>query len=191
MTKTIQKLGYKLGMTLAFMPFLSMPTADTNLLPINFLGNSDNNEAAITIEDIRKERALKIEKYYSDRSMPLAKHAMDFVLVAEKYGLDWTLLPSIAIRESSGGKNDCYNNPFGWGSCKIKYNSYKDSIEAVGKNLGGSNPRTSSYYAGKTSKEKLYYYNGTVVPTYPDEVLSIMEKIRKTDTENYIELAVK
>lgn len=191
MTKTIQKLGYKLGMTLAFMPFLSMSTADTNIIPSNFLENNDTNEAAITIEDIRKERALKIEKYYNDRSMPLAKHAMDFVLVAEKYGLDYTLLPAIAVRESSGGKNDCYNNPFGWGSCKIKYNSYKDAIEGVGKNLGGANPRTSYYYAGKTSKEKLWYYNGTVIASYPDEVLEIMKRIDKMDTNNYVELALR
>ena len=115
--------------------------------------------------------------------MPLFGTGMTFVLVAEKYGLDWRLLPAIAIRESSGGTAACGHNPFGWGSCKLhNFGSYEQAIEALGKNLGGANPRTSSYYAGKTTMEKLYHYNGTVLETYPDEVAKIMKMI-ETDTD--------
>jgi hypothetical protein len=49
--------------------------------------------------------------YFKDRSMPLEGTGMAFVLVAEKYGLDWTLLPSIAVRESSGGKGSVWIQP--------------------------------------------------------------------------------
>jgi hypothetical protein len=72
---------------------------------------------------------------------------------------------------------------FGWGSCKLhNFHSYEEAIEAIGKNLGGANPNTARYYAGKSNKEKLYHYNGTVVPEYPDEVLAIMKKI-EVETE--------
>jgi hypothetical protein len=85
---------------------------------------------------------------------------------------------AIRIRESSGGKAACGYNPFGWGSCKLSnFKSYEQAIESLGKNLGGANPNTARYYAGKSTMEKLYYYNGTVLPTYPDEVLAIMKKI--------------
>jgi hypothetical protein len=185
MTKNI----YKLGISMAFLPIFAFPGSSLE----NFAATTsmEDSEAAVTIEDIRKERAAKIEKYYSDRSMPLAVNAMDFVLTAEKYGLDWKLLPAIAVRESSGGKNACYNNPFGWGSCKIKFDSYKEAIDAVGRNLGGANPKTASYYAGKTNEQKLYYYNGTVVPTYPKEVMKIMDRLDKIEVVNDTELAVK
>ncbi len=160
---------------MAFLPIFAMPGTDMSNMATST--NFDNDEVQVSIEDKRVERAAKIEKYYTDRSMPLAKHSMDFVLAAEKYGIDWRLLPAIAVRESSGGKRDMNNNPFGWGSAKIKYAGYKDSIESVAKNLGGANPRTASYYGGKTNFEKLHAYNGTVMPSYPKEVLAIMDKI--------------
>ena len=104
---------------------------------------------------------------------------MTFVLVAEKYGLDWRLLPAIGVRESSGGKAACSYNAFGWGSCKLGHNfhSYEEAIEAIGRNLGGANKATARYYAGKSTHEKLYHYNGSVEPPYIGEVIAIMEKI--------------
>ena len=35
----------------------------------------------------------------------------------------------------------------------------------------------------RTTEEKLYYYNGTVVPTYPKEVLAIMDRLDKVDLD--------
>lgn len=172
MLKNIQKFGA----VFAFIPLFALPATETNIAPNN---NLVANDVGITIEEMRQDKADKIEKYYQDRSMPLSDKAMKFVLEAEKYGLDWRLLPAIAIRESSGGKNACYNNPFGWGSCKIKFSNYDEAIESIAKNLGGANKKTAYYYAGKTNEEKLYYYNGTVVATYPKEVLAIMDKLDK------------
>ncbi len=164
------KIFKKFGIVLAILPVLS-----TGTIPSIDLSNDSNSTN--TMEIIRQGRADVINSYYRERSMPLAGQGMNFVLVSEKYGLDWRLLPAIAIRESSGGKAACYNNPFGWGSCKIKFKNYNEAMESVGRNLGGANPNTSRYYAGNSSKQKLYYYNGTVMPTYPDEVLDIMSKI--------------
>lgn len=167
---------------MAFLPLFAIPTADVSALQAPSL-EVVTSKQDVTIEETRQLRAAKIDAYYEARSMPLAGKGMTFVLAAEKYGLDWALLPAIAIRESSGGKHDCYNNPFGWGSCKIKFSDYEEAIDTVARNLGGGNPRTASYYAGKTTRQKLYYYNGTVVPTYMDEVIDIMKRIEKTDVE--------
>ncbi|MEZ0209043.1 MAG: hypothetical protein ACAH17_02620 [Candidatus Paceibacterota bacterium] len=168
---------YKVSQILAFVPFMAIPSL-TLASHIASLDTTPVTKVEISVEDIRKEKAEAIDTYFKERSMPLEGTGMTFVLVAEKYGLDWTLLPAIGIRESSGGKAACGHNPFGWGSCKLhNFGSYEQAIEALGKNLGGANEKTARYYAGKSTKEKLYYYNGTVVPTYPDEVIAIMKKV--------------
>ena len=92
--------------------------------------------------------------------------------IADKYNLDWRLLPAISVRESSGGKQMCKNNPFGWGSCKITFNSLNEAIEIVGYKLFNL-----PVYKDKTTERKLYYYNGTVLPSYPSEVIAIMNSI--------------
>lgn len=167
---------------LAFVPFMAIPNMSL-LSNTASLDIKSNVKEEISVEDIRKSRAEMINTYFKERSMPLYGTGMSFVLVAEKYGLDWRLLPAIAVRESSGGKAACGHNPFGWGSCKLhNFSSYEQAIEALGKNLGGANANTARYYAGKSTKEKLYYYNGTVVPEYPDEVIAIMKKI-ETDSD--------
>lgn len=126
---------------------------------------------------IAEERAEKIDAYYTKRGMPLKGYGAKMVAEAEKNNLDWRLLPAIAIKESTGGKFACYKNPFGWGSCKIKFASYDDAIEAVARNLGGNNPNTARYYKDKTTEEKLYHYNTSVVPTYTGEIMQFMELI--------------
>lgn len=126
---------------------------------------------------IAEERAEKIDAYYAKRGMPLEGYGAKLVAEAEKNNLDWRLLPAIAIKESTGGKFACYKNPFGWGSCKIKFASYDDAIEAVARNLGGNNPNTARYYKDKTTEEKLHHYNNSVVPTYTGEIMQFMELI--------------
>lgn len=164
------------------MPFMAIPNISLSS-HIGSLETSPVTKVEISVDDIRKQKADAIDTYFKDRSMPLKGTGMTFVLVAEKYGLDWNLLPAIAVRESSGGKAACGYNPFGWGSCKLhNFSSYGQAIESLGKNLGGANPKTARYYAGKSTMEKLYNYNGTVVPTYPDEVVQIM-KLIETDMD--------
>ncbi len=173
----IQKI-YKVTQILAFVPFMAIPSVSVTS-HIGSLETKPTIKEVVSVEDIRKERAEAINKFYKERNMPLAGSGMTFVLVAEKYGLDWRLLPAIGVRESSGGKAACGYNAFGWGSCKLghNYNSYEEAIEAIGKNLGGANKNTARYYAGKSTEEKLYAYNGSVEPPYIGEVLAIMDMI--------------
>ena len=168
---------------MAFIPLLALSTFELNIVPEG-VANTNNNSITtaegekLSAQDIqRKEAADKIDTYFKDRSMPLEGYGEQFVVVAEKYGLPYNLLPAVAIRESSGGKFLLNNNPFGWGSAKIKFSGFNEAIEAVGRNLGGANPRTAAYYSGNSIRAKLYHYNGTVVTGYEDEVMAIMDKI--------------
>lgn len=134
---------------------------------------------------LRKAKADAIDNYFKIRNMPLGGMGLKMILEAEKNDLDWRLLPAIAVRESTGGKNDCKkveNNPFGWGSCKIGFNSNEEAIETVAKNLGGNNPSTERHYAGKTTKQILKKYNPpSIVPRYAEQVMSIMNAIGDAD----------
>lgn len=173
MLKHIQKVGQ----VLAFVPLMAIPSSQL-ALNIGQLPQTPVTKVEVSADEVRKEKADIIDSYFKERKMPLHGSGMTFVLVAEKYGLDYRLLPAIGIRESSGGKAACGYNAFGWGSCKLhNFNSYEEAIESLGRNLGGANANTSRYYAGKSTYDKLYHYNGTVLPTYPDEVLAIMKMI--------------
>lgn len=137
--------------------------------------------------EVQKIKAQAIDAYFKARSMPLEGLGMKMVVEAEKNDLDWRLLPAIAIRESSGGKNACNtkkNNSFGWGSCRIGFNSVEESIETVARNLGGNNPKTAKYYDNKTTKQILRAYNPpSIVPRYAEQVISIMNAIGRLDAE--------
>ena len=121
------------------------------------------------------ERPARTDRYFAERSMSLAGYGAKFVEAADKCDMDWRLLPAIAVRESSGGKQACGNNPFGWASCRLDFESIEQAIEIVGANLCGLNPRTESYYKNKTTYERLWNYNGMVNRNYPDEVLRIVD----------------
>ena len=133
----------------------------------------------------QKAKAQAIDAYFKARSMPLEGTGMKMILEAEKNNLDWRLLPAIAVRESSGGKNDCnrvQNNFFGWGSCKIGFISKEEAIEIVAHNLGGNNPNTERHYDNKTTRQILRAYNPpSIVPRYVEQVISIMDAIGEAD----------
>lgn len=138
-------------------------------------------ELALQVE--REVKAAKINAYFTKYNMPLAGSGMDMVLAAEKYGLDWRMIPAIAIRESTGGRFACKRfpeNAWGWHSCKSGLGgSTETAIELIAQHLSGSHPRTARYYASKTTvRQKLQTYNPpSVVPTYADEVISLMNRI--------------
>ena len=136
---------------------------------------------------VQKVKAQAIDAYFKARNMPLEGLGLKMVLEAEKNDFDWRLLPAIAIRESSGGKNDCKTtkyNSFGWGSCKIGFKSNEEAIEIIAKNLGGNHPKTEKYYDNKTTKQILRAYNPpSIVPRYAEQVMSIMKVIGEADEE--------
>ncbi|MCK9345004.1 MAG: hypothetical protein M0P64_02675 [Candidatus Pacebacteria bacterium] len=162
---------------LMLIPFLTMgsPLAmfNTNLaLKVSV-------QESVALENDLDLQAEKIDAYFAKRDMPLEGYGAKLAQAAKDNDLDWRLLPAIAIKESTGGKFACHSNPFGWGSCKIKFKSFDAAIETVAMNLGGKNPNTERYYKDKTTIEKLHHYNNSVVPTYTKEIFEFMELIEE------------
>lgn len=179
-----------------FIPVMTMPmsfngVSNTELsqsvsvqkpnIEVSFLfpnNKSDEEKAAV---EAQKAKAEAIDTYFESHDMPLHGTGLTMVLEAEKNDIDWRLLPAIAVRESTGGIHACKkaaNNPFGWGSCKIGFESNEKAIETVARNLGGNNPNTDHHYAGKTTKQILQKYNPpSIVPRYAEQVIKIMNTI--------------
>ncbi len=143
----------------------------------------------------QKAKAEAIDAYFRARNMPLEGYGEKFVLEAEKNDLDWRLLAAISVIETTGGKFSCQGaykrtgnieytyNPFGWGSCKIPFESIDKAIETVGHNLGGNNPNTDHHYAGKETKAILQTYNPpSIVPDYAQKVMKVMNGIGENPT---------
>jgi len=145
--------------------------------------DSVSEVSLITTEEmeIRKERAEAIDTYFEKIKAPLAGYGMKFVVEAEFHDIDWRLLPAIAMAESTGGIHACKkvpNSVFGYGSCKFGFDSIDKSIEVVAESLGGNNPKTAKYYAGKTTEQILKTYNpDRYAPGYTTKVMKIMAKI--------------
>jgi hypothetical protein len=148
----------------------------------------DSGEA-LDIANI-EAKAKAIDAYFESKNMPLAGHGKGMVLAAEKYDLDWRLLAAISVRETTGGREACPKtyartgdigykyNVFGWGSCKMKFQSYEHGFEVLARNLSGSNPNTAHYYDNKTTIQILRAYNPpSIVPKYAEQVISIMDNI--------------
>ncbi len=146
--------------------------------------NQDNNEEDKN-EQIITKRAEAIDNYFKERDMPLYGYGRKMVIEADKNNLDWRLLAAISVRESTGGKFACKKvsfSAFGWGSCKINFKSYDESIEVIARNLGGNNPKTSRYYANKDTYGILQAYNPpSIVPQYAQQVIKIMDTIGDKD----------
>lgn len=140
-------------------------------------------ERKLRQDQIQKDsiRIAKIESYYGRYNLPLGKEAKYFIEAANEYDIDWRLVAAIGFIESTGGKHACSTakfSAFGWGSCKINFNSYAESIDVISKNLGGHNPKTSQYYAGKDIRGILWSYNpDTIRHGYGDMVIKQMEII--------------
>ncbi len=157
-------------------------------LNLNKEENTENDSKEIE----RKQIANKINTYYESKNMKLAGHGMGMVIASEKYGLDPYMMAAIATKETTGGNAACpvtakrtgdirYTyNVFGWGSCKIYFESYEHGFEIIAKNLTGNNPKTARYYSGKDTISILESYNPRhVVRDYPEQIVAIMETIKK------------
>lgn len=165
-----------------FAQQVEAPSHDVSIAESLVSANSDEDgEHKLYLKE-KSLRIAKIEAYYNRYDLPLAAHAKDFVEAAEYYDIDWTLLAAIGMIESTGGKHACSTatySAFGWGSCKINFDSYAESIDVISKNLAGGNPRTARYYKDKAIKEKLQSYNPPhIVADYADKVMREMERIK-------------
>ncbi len=159
--------------------------------PVSMLSLATDNtttpsfvESISAEETARLEKATKIDAYFGSFDSPLEGYGMKFVLEAEKNNLPWTLGPALAMRESTAGLHPCSDgvNVFGWGSCRIHFTTYDQAIETVLRNIGGNNPRTASYYKGKSIDGILDAYNPpSVVAQYKAQVKAIMATIEHFD----------
>ena len=178
----------------------SSPTIIQQVLDIHNESDADKAER----ED--KVKADKIDAYYKSRKMKLAGHGDDIVAAARKYDFDPYVLAAIATKETTGGNFACPKtykvtkdirytyNVFGWGSCSIKFESYRDAFETLAKNLSGNNPNTSKHYMDKDVVGILESYNPRhIVKDYPEQILAIIDDIQMTDidTNSSKEIAMK
>ena len=182
----------------ALMLVLSMGTgivASASLTPEGFTFISaeevaESDPATTEKEEMRHgltatERAEKIDEFFRSKgNLPLAGYGMDFVVAADEYGIDWRLLPAIGFIESTGGKFACNRvsySAFGWGSCRINFDSYEASIDIISRHLGGHEPNTAHFYAGKDTFDILQTYNPPhIVETYAQQVMRVMDQISRT-----------
>lgn len=171
------------------VPFLatSMSITTFNTAVDTAVQEQMQDKAALQAQADREQKAKKIDTYFAKYNMPLAGQGMKMVLEAEKNGLEWSLIPAIAVRETTGGRHLCKNpkaafNPYGWGSCKIGFKSFENATELLAQHLGGNHKKTVRYYGGKETKAILQTYNPpSVVPTYAEEVMSIMDRIESIE----------
>lgn len=181
-----QKIN-KLIQSLITIPMLSIviPFNVVTLTPTSIASTlnqtTDSTQVIITPEDeARNTKAEEIDSFFASYNSPLEGYGMKFVLEAEKNDIDYRLLPAIAMRESTGGKQACKkvsNSVFGYGSCKISFNSIDESIEIVSASLGGNGSDLSKHhYDGKTTLQILRKYN-SVIKNYPNQVVKIMNMI--------------
>jgi hypothetical protein len=179
-----------IAVSMPFSSFLGIDKVDGYTPPVVLAQQQNIDTQTIDQKVDQKSQVLKdeaeaIDAYFKKRNMPLYGMGMKFAEEADKNDLDWRLLPAIAVRESTGGKHDCVkveNNPFGWGGCKIAFDSEEQAIETLALNLGGNNPNTEHHYSGKTTKEILQKYNPpSVIPHYAQQVISIMDAIGDED----------
>lgn len=135
----------------------------------------------------REEKIAKIRAYYARYDLPLQHEAEHFVDAAETYDIDWRLVAAIGFIESTGGKHACKTadySAFGWGSCKINFDSYEESINVISMNLGGHNPNTAKHYAGKDITQILEAYNPDHIrPGYTKMVMKQMEIINDQNVQ--------
>lgn len=190
-TSAYSKIAYKLLIIIYSFYILMSPhafalTAEAPVGGESFRNvTTDKEELESRVEDLQQElhdrQVEKIRAYYARHNLPLQHEAEHFVAAAEKYDIDWRLVAAIGFIESTGGKFACQTatySAFGWGSCKIDFDSYEESIYVISKNLGGHNPNTAYHYAGKNIKGILQSYNPpSVVPDYAQKVMRQMDII--------------
>ena len=155
--------------------FQKLNTEASNLLAFN----QPEDEKLKTL----KVQGDAIDAYFKKYDMPLEGTGLKMAEEADKNDLDWRLLAAISVRESTGGIHACQKadySAFGWGSCKINFESYEQAIEVVSRNLGGNNPKTAHHYDGKTTYQILRKYNN-VIAKYPEQVIKIMNAIGTED----------
>lgn len=85
-------------------------------------------------------RVKRVHNFLGKYQSPLANYSMDFVRVSDRFGFDYRLLPAIAGKESTFCKFHIPGtyNCWGWGRGLIRFTSFTNAIERIGKGLASS-----------------------------------------------------
>lgn len=114
------------------------------LPPENILAQTAADHSAVLQKNLysKDSRRLQVKKQAIENILkkyhsPLLGDVDSFLAVCIQFGLDCYLLPAVAGLESAFGKVVYPNsyNPFGWGGGYIIFDSFKQAIMSVGKNL--------------------------------------------------------
>lgn len=179
------------------IPMLAVALPLTGVQSITDMASVINNKieipnSAITTQEkedlkIAIERAKQVDAFFKKYNAPLAGYGMKFVTEAKINDIDWRLLPAIAMRETTGGKQACKNpkapnNNFGWASCKSGFESVDKSIEHISRTLSGNNANSTHYKDGMTTDKILKKYNPDyIIPGYSKQVIKIMKMINDNE----------
>jgi hypothetical protein len=131
-------------------------------------GHADNSNPAIHRKSDIRENILR--RFLSASHSPIESYAEYFILEADAHQLDWRLLPSLAIVETGGGRNNRRNNIFGWDNGGSHFSTASEAIHHVAEALS-----LARAYRGKDLRGKLAAYNPT--PGYLRLVTNVMERI--------------
>jgi hypothetical protein len=160
-------LGLSIILTvLALMPSVAAaPIASANDIP------------GLQVEEI-DPRYQQLNIWFDKYKCPEPRYVQEYIEAADKNGIDYRLLPAISLQESTCGQHVPHWCPKGtlsnnwWGFRAQCYKSVADGIDSVLNQMANTAP-----FAGNTVKKMLWYYNGTVNPTYPGSVMIKMKEI--------------
>lgn len=131
-------------------------------------------DPAVRLMDVR---AVKLGRWFEQKKCPPINLTLidSYIESADKYGIDYRLLPAISMQESTCLKHypPQTNNPYGWASARVGFDSLPAAIDFVTDKLANGH-----YYAGKTLTKKLNAYNPN--PEYAPKIIKFMN-----DIENY------
>ena len=129
-------------------------------------------------------RYQSLEQFFQKFKCPEPVNVKEYIEAADKYALDYRLLPAISIQESTCGIHVPHWCPKGklsnnlWGFRTQCYDNVPAAIDSVLSQI-----KTTSPFAGNTIKKILWYYNGTVNPSYPGQVMGLMNQIDNSTIE--------
>jgi len=150
---------------------------------------ADNKQLDPDEKALVATEAKKIDAYFGQYDLPMEGEGYKLAEAAVVNGLPPASLAAIAFNESTADKFGCSykdgsskNNPFGYGSCKISFDSMDEAIDTVAETLAGKIDATARFYQGKTFEQKLRIYNGYGANAhYVPNVKYVMAQIDQMD----------
>ena len=172
----------------AKLPTAAVITDQTRTLSSVLAVNQQQETAAEVALD-----GAKVDAFFAQYGLPMEGDGQKLVQAAVDNGLAPYTIAALSIVESTGGKFACPNDPynaFGWNSCHgPKFSSMDDAIDTVAQTISGNNPKTASYYQGKSFDARLEEYNGFANDKYVSNIQWAMNKIDSMQVKPDVQVA--